>query len=76
MDTIKELIISGNLIGWAILIVLFILFVKLLKSAGKGILLFGAFCLGVFLIAKFFPGIAEPIAEFIRGGWLGDQRYD
>jgi len=76
MDTFKELIFSGNIVGWIILIVLLILFIKILKSAGKGLLLFAAFCAGVFLIAKFFPGIAEPIADFIRGGWLGEHRPD
>ena len=76
METIKELIFSGNIIGWLILIVLLIVFIKILKSAGKGLLLFVVFCIGVFLIAKFFPDIAEPIADFIRGGWLGEQRPD
>jgi hypothetical protein len=76
METLKELIFSGNLIGWIILVVLLILFIKILKSAGKGLLLFAAFCIGVFIIAKFFPGIAEPIADFIRGGWLGEHRPD
>ncbi|MFU8847266.1 MAG: hypothetical protein ACNA77_00920 [Opitutales bacterium] len=76
MDAFKDLIFSGNIVGWIILIVLLIIFIKLLKSVGKGMFLFAAFCLGVFLIAKFFPGIAEPITDFVRGGWLGDQRPD
>lgn len=76
MDTFKELIFSGNIVGWVILVLLLIIFIKLLKSAGKGLLLFAAFCIGVFVIAKFFPGIAEPIADFIRGGWLGEHRPD
>lgn len=76
MDSVKEMIFSGNLIGWIILIVLLVIFIKILKSAGKGLLLFAAFCIGVFLISKFFPGIAEPIADFVRGGWLGEHRPD
>lgn len=76
METFKELIFSGNIIGWIILVVLLILFIKILKSAGKGLILFAAFCAGVFLMAKYFPGIAEPIADFIRGGWLGENRPD
>ncbi|MGB0745294.1 MAG: hypothetical protein ACPGSB_12285 [Opitutales bacterium] len=76
MDSIKELIMSGNLIGWIILIVLLMLFIKVLKSAGKGLLLFGTFCICVFLIAKFFPDFAAPIADFVRGGWLGEHRPD
>jgi hypothetical protein len=76
MDAFKELIFSGDLVGWIILIVLLILFIKILKSAGKGLLLFAAFCIGVFVMAKFFPGIAEPIVDFVRGGWLGEHRPD
>lgn len=76
MDTIKEMIVSGNIVGWIILIVLLIIFIKLLKSAGKGLILFALFCAGVFVISKYFPGIAEPIADFIRGGWLGEHRPD
>lgn len=76
MDSIKEMIFSGNLVAWIILVLLLIIFIKILKSAGKGLLLFAAFCVGVFLIAKFFPGFAEPMIDFVRGGWLGDQRPD
>lgn len=76
MESFKQLIFSGNIIGWVILVVLLVLFIKLLKSLGKGFFLFLVFCLGVFLMAKFFPGIAEPIADFIRGGWLGEHRPD
>jgi len=76
MEYLQEAIASRNIVGWIILILLLIIFIKVLKSAGKGLLLFAAFCIGVFLIAKFFPGIAEPIADFIRGGWLGEHRPD
>jgi len=76
MEFLQEAIASKNIVAWIILIILLILFIKLLKSAGKGLLLFAAFCAGVFILAKYFPGIAEPITDFVRGGWLGDQRPD
>ena len=76
MEAIKEMIFSGNVIAWIVLVLLLIVFIKILKSAGKGLLIFGAFIAAVFLIAKFFPGLAEPIADFVRGGWLGDNRPD
>ena len=76
MDTFKEFISSGNIVAWIVIILMLIIFIKFLKSAGKGILLFGVLCLGVFLISKYFSGVAEPIADFVRGGWLGDQRPD
>lgn len=76
MDAFKELIASGNIVGWIILIVLLVISIKLLKSVGKGLFLAAAFCLGFFLLAKFFPEIAAPITDFIRGGWLGEERPD
>ncbi|MGB0409875.1 MAG: hypothetical protein ACPG3X_08130 [Opitutales bacterium] len=72
MEVIQEMIFSGNLLAWIVLILLLIILIKLLKSAGKGLFLFAVFCALVFVLAKFFPGVAEPIAEFIRGGWLGE----
>lgn len=74
MDAFKEMLASGNIAGWIILVVLLVISIKLLKSVGKGLFLFAAFCLGVFLLARFFPEIAAPIADFIRGGWLGEER--
>ena len=71
MEAFKELIFSGNFVAWIILILLFLLFIKILKSAAQGLLLLVAFCACVFLIVKFFPGFAEPIVDFVRGGWLG-----
>ena len=76
MEFLQEAIASRNIVAWVILIILLIIFIKLLKSMGKGLFLFIAFCAGVFIISKYFPGISEPIADFVRGGWLGDQRPD
>jgi len=74
MEFLKEAITSGNIVAWILLIILLILFVKLLKSGGKGLLLFAALCAGVFIIREYFPGIAEPITEFIRGSWMNPSR--
>lgn len=74
MEFLKEAISSGNIVAWVILIILLILFIKLLKSAGKGLLLFAALCAGVFIIREYFPGVAEPITEFIRGSWMNQPR--
>ena len=72
MNELKEMILSGNIVAWVILVVLLVIFVKVLKSVGKGFLLIAAIVLIGFAITKFFPGIGEPIADFIRGGWLGE----
>ncbi len=76
MEEIFEALSSGNIVIWIILLLLLVVFVKILKSLGKGIILLGGLVVGVLLIAKFFPGLAEPIADFIRGGWLGEHRPD
>lgn len=76
METIKEMVFSGNIIAWIILLLILIVFIKVLKSAGKGLIVFFLLIAGVFIIAKFFPGFAEPIADFVRGGWLGEHRPD
>ncbi len=74
MEELKQALLSRNIIAWAIIIVLFILLLKLLKSAGKGLVI----CLGVLLLGvvlyQFFPGVIAPMVDFVRGGWLGDNR--
>lgn len=76
MEFLQEAIASRNIVVWIILVVLLILFIKILKSAGKGFVLLLIFVGVVLLLAKVFPGLLEPIADFVRGGWLGDQRPD
>ncbi len=76
MEFLQEAIASRNIVVWIILIILLIVFIKILKSAGKGLVLL-AVCIGlVFLFAKMFPGLLDPLIDFVRGGWLGDQRPD
>jgi hypothetical protein len=72
MEAFKEMLFSGHIVAWIILIVLFILAVKLLKSLGKGLIIFGLVIGAFFILAKFFPGFVEPMVEFVRGGWMGD----
>jgi len=76
MEFLQEAIASRNIVVWIILVVLLILFIKILKSVGKGfvMLLIGVGL--VMLLAKFFPGLMEPLVDFVRGGWLGDHRPD
>ncbi|MDQ8196068.1 hypothetical protein QEH59_16655 [Coraliomargarita sp. SDUM461004] len=74
MEILQEAIASRNVVVWIILLVLLILFIKILKSAGKGLVIL-LICLGlVFMFAKIFPGLLDPLVDFVRGGWLGDSR--
>jgi len=72
MEFLQEAIASRNIVVWIILVVLLILFIKILKSAGKGFVMLLIAVGLVMLLAKVFPGFMEPLVEFVRGGWLGD----
>ncbi len=76
MEFLQEAIASRNIVVWIILVVLLIIFVKILKSAGKGFVLLLILVGVVVLLAKIFPGLLDPLIDFVRGGWLGDQRPD
>ncbi len=76
MEFLQEAVASRSIVVWIILIVLLVIFIKVLKSAGKGFVLLLIFVGVVALLAKIFPGLLDPAIDFVRGGWLGDQRPD
>ena len=76
MEMLKEALASGHIIAWVIILVLFVLCLKFLKSAGKGLLILLVIIILGFILAKFFPDAVAPLVDFVRGGWLGDERPD
>ena len=56
--------------------ILLILLFKILKSVGKCILRLIIIIGIVALLVKFFPGFFEPLIDFVRDAWLGDQSPD
>ena len=76
MEYLQEAIASRNIVFWIILVVLLILLFKILKSVGKCILKLILIIGIVALIVKFFPGLLEPLIDFVRDAWLGDQSPD
>jgi hypothetical protein len=74
METLKEVLMSRNIIAWVIILVLFVLCLKLIKSAGKGIVIFICMIILCVILAKFFPGIVAPLVDFVNGGWLGNDQ--
>jgi hypothetical protein len=76
MEMLKEALMSQNIIAWVIVLVLFVLCMKLLKSAGKGLVIFIGIVILFFILAKYFPGVTDPLVDFVKGGWLGDDRPD
>ena len=76
MEFLKEAIASRNIVFWIILAVLLILLFKILKSVGKCITKLIIIIGIVALLVKFFPGLFEPLVDFVRNAWLGDQSPD
>ena len=74
MEFLQEAIASRNIVVWVILLILLILFIKILKSAGKGIVLLLIVAGLVLLFGQMFPDLAAPLVDFVRGGWLGEHR--
>ena len=73
MEFLQEAIASRNIVFWIILAVLLILLIKILKSVGKCILRLIIIIGVVVLLVKFFPGLFEPLVDFVRDAWLDDQ---
>lgn len=65
---------SRNIIAWVIVLVVFVLCLKFLKNAGKGIIIFIGIMLLCAILAKYFPGVVAPLVDFVKGGWLGEHR--
>ena len=74
MEMLKEALLSRNIIAWVILLVLFVLCLKLLKSAGKGLVIFIVILILSFILTKFFPDAVAPLVDIVKGGWLGEER--
>ena len=76
MEMLKEALMSQNIFAWVIVLVLFVFCIKLLKSAGKGLVIFIGIVILFFILSKYFPGVVAPLVDFVKGGWLGDNRPD
>ena len=76
MEFLQEAIASRNIVFWIILVVLLILLIKILKSVGKCILRLIIIIGIVALLVKFFPGLFEPLIDFVRDAWFDDQVPD
>ena len=70
MEFLQEAIASRNIVFWIILAVLLFLLFKILKSVGKCILKLLIIIGIVLLLLKFFPGLFEPLVDFVRDAWL------
>lgn len=76
MEELREALMSKNIIVWIVLVIILVIVLKLLKNAGKFFIILLALIILGFAVNYFAPGILDPIADFVRGGWLGDDRPD
>lgn len=65
---------SRNIIAWVIVLVVFVLCLKFLKSAGKGIVIFIGIVILCAILGKYFPGVVAPLVDLVKGGWSGENR--
>jgi accessory gene regulator protein AgrB len=74
MEELTEALQSRNIFVWIVLIFVLVLFLKFLKSAGKFFMILVFVAVIGLILHKFAPGVLDPIVDFVKGGWLGDQR--
>jgi cell division protein FtsW (lipid II flippase) len=70
MEFLKEAIASRNIFVWIILVLLVILVLKVLKSLGKAVVFLLILVVVLFLMSQFFPGLIQPLVDFVKGGWM------
>lgn len=67
MEGFIDTLFSRDILGWAIVLVMVFLLLRLLQAAGKTFLIVAAmFALG-YVLYQFFPDVARPIVEFFGG---------
>ncbi len=76
MEELKDALLSPNIIVWIILIVVLVVVLKFLKSAGKLFIILLCLIILGFILHQFAPGVLDPMIDFVRGGWLGENRPD
>ncbi|MEC8209823.1 MAG: hypothetical protein VX051_05125 [Verrucomicrobiota bacterium] len=76
MEFLQEAIATRNIVFWIILLVLLIFLFKILKSVARCILKLTIIIGIIALLVKFFPGLFEPMIDFVRDAWLGNQGHE
>jgi hypothetical protein len=70
MEMLKEALLSRNIIAWGMLLVVMVLFLKLLQTASKGLVLGVGLLILVFLLFRYFPEVVGPLVDWVRDNWL------
>jgi hypothetical protein len=70
MELLKDALLSRNIIAWAMLLLVVVLFLKLLQTASKGLVLGVGVSILVFLLFRYFPEVVGPMVDWVRDNWL------
>ena len=73
MEFFQENTLIYNITAGIIVLVLFLLVLKLIKSVGKTVLILVGVGIVGYGIMKFYPEVAEPVIEFVNGGWMNSN---
>ena len=73
MEMLKDALMSHNILGYVIVLLMIVLVMKFLKNAGKSLVILIVVLFLFFALAKFFPDLITSLNDFIRGGWLGEE---
>ena len=73
MEFFQENSLIYNITASIVVLVLFLLLLKLIKSLGRTVVIVVGIVIVGYGIMQFFPNVAEPVIEFINGGWMNNQ---
>ncbi len=70
MEFFQENTLLYNIMAGVSVLVLLLLVLKLIKSIGETVLILICVVIVSFGIMRYFPGVAEPVVEFVKDGWV------
>ena len=73
MEMLKDALMSHNILGYVIVLLMIVLVMKFLKNAGKSFVILIVVLFLFFALAKFSPDLISSLNDFIRGGWLAEE---
>ena len=76
MEFFQENTLLYNITAGISVVVLLLLVFKLIKKIGETVLIFACVVVVSYGIMRYFPGVAEPVVEFVKVGWVSDEQAE
>jgi hypothetical protein len=70
MEFIQENSLLYNITAGIAVLVFLLLILKLIKKVGETVLILICVAAVSYGIMRYFPGVAEPVVEFVKVGWV------